>query len=354
MVWQQVKSLAVIIVCALFASACVADERGVDVSVETTFLVPGAATRPLELTDPVNTPRVDRSKASVSLGGILFDTFDGASISLDAIDNATIDRLLDAIAPIDAPDYQHPADAVWLAEDDLIIGFVDPAGAAWAYPARILNFREIVNDELGGLPVVVTYCPLCGSGVVYERTVAGRPLSFSNTSALFENDMVMVDRETGSYWWQVSGDAIVGELVSNQLVLLASQTTTWSSWLGQHPDTLVMTRPAGGDFDRNPFENYSATLDTGATPFPVSEGVMDDDRLPSSARVVIVSIHGESRAWATSPARTVHDVVAGRPVTVVADGVGASVLDDAGLPIPNRSAFWFAALTVDPDITLGP
>lgn len=343
----------------LIVSACAADDPGSE-GVPTSFESNEAsrdeqptATRPLELTDPAATPRLDRARAAVPLDEIIFDTFDGGSVPLSEADDELVDRLFDALPPIDAPAYQSADDASWLADDDLVVGFVDPSGAAWAFSVRVLNFREIVNDELGGLPVVITYCPLCGSGVVFERTLDGRQLSFSNSSALFENDMVMVDRETGSYWWQVSGAGIVGGLTGSQLALLASQTTTWASWSEQYPDTLVMQRPDGQSFGRDPFVTYGETLDAGRTPFRVSEGVLEDDRLPPSARVVTVTVNGETRAWATAPARTVEDRVGGVGVTVIADGTGAIVLDSEGVPMPNRSAFWFSVLTIDADTTLG-
>ncbi len=315
------------------------------------------ATRPLNFTQPADTPPVDRTRAEVPLDQIIFDTFDGGGVALSDADQETITRLFDVIAPIDAPAYESAGAAGWLNDDDLIIGYVDPGGQAWAYPARILNSREIVNDELGGQAVLISYCPLCGSGVVYSREHAGagdRTLSFSNTSALYENDMVMVDRETGTYWWQVAGSGLVGELSGSLLELLPSQTTSWSSWVEQYPDTAVMVRPAGRDFSGDPFSSYADTLDSGRTPFPVGDGVMEDDRLASSARVVVVTQDGETRAWAASPARSFEDQVGGLPVTVTLDGVGGTVVDSQGLPVPSRAAFWFSIVSVYPDIEIGP
>lgn len=332
----------------LLAAACAADDP-----VESSIERP-QPTRPLELTDAASTPELDRSVAAVSLDEIVFDTFDGGSVPLSEADEELVDRLFDVLAPIDAPDYETPADAGWIDGNDLVVGYVDHAGHAWAYPVRVLNFREIVNDELAGVPVVITYCPLCGSGIVFERSIDGRPLSFSNTSALYENDMVMVDRETGSYWWQVTGSSLVGELTGSTLGLLPSQTTTWDSWLEQHPTTQVMERPEGVDTDRDPFATYGERLDGGRTPFPVSEGVMEDRRLEPSTRVVTVSVDGEARAWATAPARIVEDVVGGVAVTVVTDGTGGSVVDGNGVALPSRSLFWFALVTSNPDVTVGP
>ncbi len=348
------RILVTIAALAFLASACAADETAANQSAagSETGAIAGA-TRPLVLTDPGDTPAVDRSIASVALSDVVFDTFVyGGAIPLSEADANTVVRLFDAIRPIDAPVYESGDTVDWLPPDDLVVGFVDPEGSAWAYPVRILNSREIVNDELGGLPVVITYCPLCGSGVVYGRDLGERTLSFSNTSALHENDMVMVDRETGTYWWQVAGEGIVGTLTGETLPLLASQTTTFERWLEQYPETWVMERQ-GGRLPSDSFADYDETLDAGRTPFPVSGGVLDDGRLAPSARVILVELNGERRAWATEPARVVEDELGGEPITVTLDGVGGVVVAGDGSLVPLRSAFWFSVVSVDPSIQLG-
>ncbi len=335
-----------VLLSALFLAACGADTV-VDRSATGSNT---GATRPLELTAPSETPFVDRTLASVELADIVFDTFDGGSFTLAEASDADVLRLFDAIAPIDTPDYQTVAEADWLTGDDVVLGYVDPEGGAWAYPVRILNSHEIVNDELGGQPVLISYCPLCGSGVVYDRVLGGVELSFSNTSALLDNDMVMVDRETGSYWWQVAGSAVVGELNESRLVALPSQTTTLDSWVEQFPDTVVMERPAGRAYGDS-FEGYAGVLDGGRTPFPLRTDTLADERLASSAPVVYATIDGETVAWDPAPARSFVDEVGGVEVAVTTDGLGAVVTVD-GEPIPTRSSFWFAALTAFPDIEL--
>lgn len=110
----------------------------------------------------------------------------------------------DAIPPLFNPKYISSAEAIWLDPNDLILGF-EHNGDARAYPLLILNWHEIVNDDIGGREVVVTYCPLCRSGIVFDREVDGKVLSFGNTGSLYESAMVMYDRETESYWWQVGG-----------------------------------------------------------------------------------------------------------------------------------------------------
>lgn len=310
-------------------------------------------TRPLEITDPTATPAVDTALASVDLASVVFDTFDGGSIALSEIDSATVARLFDAIRPIDGPSYSDSSAVTgWLDDSDLVVGYLDGAGRSWAYPVKILNSHEIVNDELSGEPILISYCPLCGSGVVFDRRVGERILSFSNTSALHQNDMVMVDRETGSYWWQLAGRSIVGELNGQILTPLSAETTSWASWSERHPGTVVMDRPGGGGYERDSFSGIGASLDEGRVPFPVDRSVFEDERLAPSARVVIIEIDGQQRAYPTGPARSVDEVIGGIPVTITADGVGAVVVGPDG-PLPVRFSYWYAALAAYPEISVG-
>ncbi len=341
-----------ILASLLFLAACGADDGA---------QVLGRATRPLELTAAAATPNVQVDEASVPLEEIVFDTFDGGSIPLSEATTEEIERLFDAIAPIDAPDYESANQAGgWLESDDLVVGYLDPTGNAWAFPVRVLNSREIVNDELGGEPLVVTYCPLCGSGVVFSREAIGidpdapELLTFSNTSALFENDMVMVDRETGSYWWQVSGAGLVGPLTGAELRILPSNTTTFASWVEQHPDTAVMTRPDGRDYGPDSFgESYANALDAGRTPFPVSPEAFEDDRYAPSERVLVATVGDETRAWATAPARRVEELVGGVWLIVTLDGTGGSIITPDNEVIPTRNAYWFAVVASNPEVTIG-
>jgi hypothetical protein len=339
------RILVALLIAALVGTSCASEG-----SSTVPDSIAGQATRPLELTRASSTPPVDRNLASVELDRIIFDTFGrGPSFNLADANDSAIADLFDAIPPIDAPSYQRPDDADWLDADDIVLGYTDPAGGTWAYPVRMLNAHELVNDELGGLPILITYCPLCGSGAVYERELDGRSLSFSNTSALFENDLVMVDRETGSYWWQVKGEAIVGSLTGQGLTLVPSVMSTWSDWVAASPETSVMSRIPGRSYG-DAFGGYAASLDSGRTPFPVSEGVLDDPRLPASTNVLMVDIDGDVQAWPTLPKRTVGGVVGGSEVIITLDGEGGSIRTVDDEEIAARTMFWFAAVSAYPTI----
>ncbi len=310
--------------------------------------------RPLDLGDPNSIEPLDESTLIVDADEIVFDTFDGGSVTLAEADPDVVRGLLDAISPIDAPEYE-PADAAtWVGDDDVVIGFVDDDGNAWAYAIRVLNFHEIVNDQLAGVPVLVSYCPLCGSGVVFDRRLDGETLSFSNTSALHENDMVMIDRETGSYWHQVPGRGLGGPFAGRSLDVLPSRTATWADWRAEHPDSQVMSRPPNRTYGRDPFVGYVDRVEQGRTPFPVSEGVLNDGRLSPGTTVVVATVGDETRAWPVTPERTVTDRLGGSELTITLDGTGGTVVGADGETLPNRTSLWFAIVASFPDATVGP
>ncbi len=278
----------------------------------------------------------DISRHSVPLEEIHFDTFDGGSVPLSEISESKLLSLRDAIPPLDSPKYDDAAAGDgWLQDDDLVIGY-EGAEGAYAYPIKILNFHEIVNDELDGVPVLVSYCPLCRSGIVYSRVLDGRELSFGNTSALYESDLVMYDRKTFSYWWQVAGRAIVGSLAGQQMEPLPSITTTWAQWRELHPDTRVLSRDTGygRNYQRDPFQGYAGTVNAGRYPFPVSERVMDG-RLAPADEVLGVTLNGASKAY---PLRllgeaAINDSSGGEAIVVFSSQrgpAGAAFLPQAG------------------------
>jgi hypothetical protein len=346
---------------------------------------------------PASVPDVDLSLHNVPLSDVYFDTFQSTNraLPLDRADPATIVQLRDAIPPIHEPRYQSASRAGWLADDDLILGYA-AGGEAWAYPLRILNYPQIANDELAGEPILISFCPLCFSGVVYSRRLGDEVLTFGNTSALYESDMVMLDYQTGSYWWQVAGRAIVGTLTDAELVALPSLTTTWEAWRELYPQTLVLSRETGfrRPYERNPFLGFDEVLDRGRFAFPVSDASLDGRLLPGT-KVLTVQIGDEVRAYpltADAPA-VIEDVVGGealvvfidaesesgaifsnlldgRPLTFEAAGdrvvdtetgslwdvVGRAVegeLAGARLaPLAIRTSFWYAAVAAAPGVTV--
>lgn len=311
-------------------------------------------------TPPAGVPSVDLTTAVVDPADVWFDTFDGSATRLTEASADLIEDLRDKIPPINVPAYR-PADEVpWLGGDDLVVGYATATGA-WAFPVRILNIHELVIDEFDDTPVLVSYCPLCASGVVYDRRVAGRELTFGNTSALYDSDLVMYDHATGSYWWQVAGRAIVGELAGTELTALPSSTTAWSSWRQDHPSTVVLGRPGGrtSPYDGDRHASLPEQIDRGEFRFPVRDEV-HDARLNASTRVLGLVIAGDARAYplARLAGQRVEDTVGGTPVVVevAADGSGATasrVTEGGSLePLASRTSFWFAFAAAFPHATV--
>lgn len=158
-----------------------------------------------------------------------------------------------------------------------------------AWPIRYLTWHEIVNDEVGGIPVAVTFCPLCNAGLIFDRRLDGRVLSFGVSGMLRNSDMVMYDRQTESWWQQALGEAIVGQLTGRRLEPLAGWMESWGRFRARNPDGLVMDQPDWPRrYGRNPYVGY----DSQARPF-LYDGEMPPFGIPPMARVVRV---GE-RAW---------------------------------------------------------
>jgi len=176
----------------------------------------------------------------------------------------------DCIPSIDAPAYLAGGNVDFLAEDDLILG-LDINGQQWAFPIRILDYHEIVNDRLGGQPVIVTWCPLCGSGLAFDPRIGDEVLEFGVSGLLHDSDLVMYDRKTGSLWQQITGEAIMGEHLSRTLTQIPSTITDWAAWLKAHPDTLVLSPETG--FERDYFGRaaYAGYETSDRLMFPASQ-----------------------------------------------------------------------------------
>ena len=158
-----------------------------------------------------------------------------------------------------------------------------------AYPIRYLTWHEIVNDMVGGVPVAVTFCPLCNSGMVFDRRIKQGALTFGVSGKLRNSDMVMYDHETESWWQQAVGEAIVGDLTGTQLTQLPAWMESWDQFRARNPQGLVMAQP---DFPRRYGHNPYGGYDSASRPFLYS-GENPPHGIPPLVRVVRVG----NRAW---------------------------------------------------------
>ncbi len=197
----------------------------------------------------------------------------------------------DGIAPIDDPKFVTPAAARWLDPTEPVI-VVERGANARAYPYQILIWHEIVNDELDGDPIAVTYCPLCNSALVFDRRLNGRTLRLGTTGNLRRSDLVMWDDATESWWQQLTGEAIVGELTGERLRALPAETLSFADFRARHPRGEVLSRDTGYDraYGRNPYEGYD---EPDEQPFLLQDDA--DRRLAPKERVVSI-IRGERAA----------------------------------------------------------
>lgn len=183
-------------------------------------------------------PAVELSRASVPLTEVVFETPDGRSVPLSGSSPELAGRLMDSVPPIYRPRFGGASSLVGLEDGDLVVGYA--AGeTAYAFPLTVLERRELVNAEVEGVPVLVSYCA-CGQAAVYRRELNARVLVFGNTSALYASSRVVFDHQTGSYWLQRTGGAVVGRLTGTRLAPLPSQTLSWGEWKRRHPGTRVL------------------------------------------------------------------------------------------------------------------
>ena len=222
----------------------------------------------------------------------------------------------DVITPLDEPAFETVEEASqWLVDREPVV-LLELNGEVRAYPLQIMTWHEVANDQVGDVPIAVTFCPLCNSAVVYQRTVDGQVLRFGVSGLLRNSDLVMWDRQTESLWQQITGEAIVGELTGTQLEFVPSSIVRWGEFRERFPDGRVLSRETG--FGRaygiNPYGGY----DSSARPFLFSGEI--DDRFPALERVVGVTVDETNRAYpfsVISQERTVNDVVAGEPILVL-------------------------------------
>lgn len=200
----------------------------------------------------------------------------------------------DGIPSIDNPEFVSSANAEsWLSDKEPVILF-EYNGEARAYPLQILIWHEIVNDRIGGKPVLVTFCPLCYSAIVFERTVDGEVLEFGVSGFLRHSDLVMFDRRTETLWQQFTGEAIVGDYVGTRLKQLPSQIISFSQFREEHAEGNVLSRNTGyrRNYGSNPYTGYD---DINNTPlFGTAEG---DGRLPPMEKVIGVELEERTKAY---------------------------------------------------------
>jgi hypothetical protein len=269
---------------------------------------------------------------TAALVGVHFSTrgwktnFGNARVPLSEIESGGPPR--DGIPPIDQPNFLSPADAgAWLKDQEPVIAF-ELRGEARAYPLQILIWHEIVDDEVGGVPVAITFCPLCNTAIAFDRRVDNRALRFGTTGNLRRSDLLMWSDDPGETWWQqITGEALVGDLVGHQLTMLPAEIVSFADFKDAYPSGLVLGRDTGNPrgYGNNPYVGYD---NINSSPFLYSGP--NDGRLAPMERVVTVELNSETAAYPFSRlihSRVVNDVLGGTPIVVLHQGGTLSALD---------------------------
>jgi hypothetical protein len=243
-----------------------------------------------------------------------------------------------------------PAHEAELGDDERVVGVV-VAGAARAYPVAVLSAHEVANDQAGGIPFAVTWCPLCSTAVVYRRDVDGTTLSFGVSGSLYRNSLVLYDRETETLWSHVLGVALRGPLRGTRLTTIPSVVTTWGSWRRAHPRTRVL------DAGRAPYDPYESYYRSGRT--GLEQVARVDPRL-GGKELVLAVLSPSAKAYAFRDLERlgrIRDTLDGRRIEVVYDAAAASATAwsvGAGgrEPLPSTPIFWFAWVDIFPGAPL--
>ncbi|SPJ22412.1 DUF3179 domain-containing protein [Palleronia abyssalis] len=260
----------------------------------------------------------------------------------------------DGIPAITSPDMIAVAQEARLSPREPVMAY-----AGRAYPIRYLMWHEIVNDHADGRPIAVTFCPLCNTGIVFDRSAADTVLEFGVTGKLRHSDMIMFDRQTESWWQQATGEAIVGALTGTELRPLPALMQSWQAFRDEHPDGVVMDAPdTARRYGTNPYAGY----DSAPRPFLYS-GEAPPHGIAPLARVVRVG----DRAWPLTRLRDAGRVeeagltlnwaegqASALDTGVLAEGreVGdIRVTDEAGEPVAFDIPFAFAFDAFHPDGT---
>ena len=233
----------------------------------------------------------------------------------------------DGIPPIDEPEFDSTAEASqWIDPREPVV-VLTVNNETRAYPLQVLTWHEIVNDDVGGVPVSVTFCPLCNATIVFDRRLDGRVLDFGTTGKLRKSDLVMYDRQTESWWQQFSGQAIVGEMSGKVLKRIPASIVAFEDFELAYPSARVLSRRTGHlrAYGKNPYSGYDRIDDQ---PFLFNQPV--DERLPPMERVLNVTVDTTHRLYPFSVLKdepVINDQVKDVPVVVFSRQGTLSVLD---------------------------
>jgi hypothetical protein len=254
----------------------------------------------------------------------------------------------DGIVSVDAPEFSHIGEATWVGRDTEVLGIV-VGKESRAYPVRMLEYHQIVNDVVDGVPIAVTYDPLAGTPIAFRRQAGGRTLSFGVSGLLYNHNFLLYDRETLSLWSQFLGRAVAGELAGQQLERVPVHQETAASWIARHVDSLFMRPPFPEKvfYQMSPYASYWVQ---DKTLYPIAAV---DPAYHAKELVLGVVVGDTQRAYLgsilTRDGGSVDEKIAGRRVQVrYASETGTFQWEvDDGIQVTE--AYWLAWKAFHPD-----
>ena len=308
-------------------------------------------------------PYIDANKLKIITFFIIFvhfyitnvhaQTFNGFNVNNSIIPHSEIysgGPPKDGIPALTDPKFENISATKWLDDDSRVLG-ISKNGIAKAYPLKIMNWHEIVNDQFGSDYIMISYCPLCFSGMAFKAQINGKRHIFGVSGLLYNSDVLLFDRNTESLWSQIMSRGVAGEYVNAELELVPLENTSWLDWRTKHPDTLVLSRDTGytRDYSRDPYKNYRQSPET---IFPVkfrSKGYHPKEI------VIGITIDNHAKAYpfielSKSENKIFSDIVANKTVLIEfnSNEQSARIFDANCEPLPATTLYWFAWYTFHP------
>lgn len=263
----------------------------------------------------------------------------------------------DGIPSIDKPVFIKALSAKAMRDDEHVLAIIRN-GISKAYPIRIMNWHEIINDRFGDEAIAITYCPLCGSGIAFKADVAGKSLNFGVSGLLYNSDVLLYDRQTQSLWSQILSKAVTGSMKGNSLTAVPITHTSWADWRKQQPDTLVLSDETGFNrvYQSNPYAGYDKREEI---IFPVrfrAQGYHPKEQ------VFGIKINDKTKAYpflelakgSKLDIVEIKDEIDGQAISIRFDKIhkSAQAFDTQGKQIAGVTLYWFAWYTFNPQTAI--
>ncbi len=244
----------------------------------------------------------------------------------------------------------------WIEDNELVLALTYK-GVEKVYPLQILVWHEIANDKIAGDPILITYCPLCGSGIAYERKIEINEeeveTRFGTSGKLYNSNLVMYDERTDTYWQQIDGKAIVGELTGQELKEISIDTVVWRDWKSSHKNSKVLSQDTGfsRQYGKDPYGNYYEDS------FLIFDVNNEDNRIHPKTVIFGIEVNGKFKAYREEDLikeKIIEDELGGIKIKIEREDDGVVKINNAetGEEIVKERDFWFAWYAFHPETEL--